>query len=344
MKNEEKRCHEPVDVIYEPVNDERSIECYFTSNLHLAYRSYCSKKVKGDYRTYHLATKQCYYCDKYFACPANTFYQHTKICLGIAGIVYKFENNKVISYQDNFKYMGDLPFTGYFDFERTTGDSILHDPKMFGISYCQIYAFHPDLKFDKIVIFGSFQKNAREIYSLNRFSQEHIKHFDAVTFNQLKEAATNILVSQKSLFELFSFEFKFTIDILVKWFNDLFKSKFIELNEVQKQIFVKENPLNWSKTCCICGFKPSTSAKECHEKTQNLTIWFDFTVKQEHLFLKNICSQDDLLKMERLKTLEDCYRNFEYFLEVVVLLDKGFSRSTNLNVLEDQETLKRFFL
>ena len=51
LKNEEKRCHEPVDVIYEPVNDERSIECYFTSNLHLAYISYCSKKVNGDYRT-----------------------------------------------------------------------------------------------------------------------------------------------------------------------------------------------------------------------------------------------------------------------------------------------------
>ena len=59
LKNEEKRCHEPIDVICEPVNDERSIECYFTSNLHLACRSYCSKKVKGDYRTYHLATKQC---------------------------------------------------------------------------------------------------------------------------------------------------------------------------------------------------------------------------------------------------------------------------------------------
>ena len=153
------------------------------------------------------------------------------------------------------------------------------------------------------------------------------------------------MVSQKStsLFELFSFEFIFTIDILVKWFNDVFKSKFIELNEIQKQIFVKENPLNWSKTCCICGFKLSTNAKEGHEKTQNLTTWFDFIMQQEHLFLKNICSQDDLLKMERLKTLEDCYRNFEYFLEVVVLLDKCFSRLTNLNVLEDQETLKRFF-
>ena len=45
--------------------------------------------------------------------------------------------------------MGDLPFTVYFDFERTTGDSILHGPKMFVISYCQIYSFHPDLKLDK---------------------------------------------------------------------------------------------------------------------------------------------------------------------------------------------------
>ena len=48
--------------------------------------------------------------------------------------------------------------------------------------------------------------------------------------------------------------------------------------------------------------------------------------------------------MERLKTLEDYYRNFEYFLKVVILLDKYFSRLTNLTVLEDQETLKRFLM
>lgn len=35
--------------------------------------------------------------------------------------------------------MGDLPFNVYFDFETTTGDSVLHYPKMFGLSYCQIY-------------------------------------------------------------------------------------------------------------------------------------------------------------------------------------------------------------
>ena len=62
-----------------------------------------------------------------------------------------------------------------------------------------------------------------------------------VTFNQLKDAATNVLVCQKStsLSELFSVELKFTIDTLDKWFNDVFKSKFVELYEIQKQMFVK---------------------------------------------------------------------------------------------------------
>ena len=32
--------------------------------------------------------------------------------------------------------MGDLPLTVYFDFETITGDSTLHDPKMFLINYC----------------------------------------------------------------------------------------------------------------------------------------------------------------------------------------------------------------
>ena len=72
--------------------------------------------------------------------------------------------------------MGDLPFTAYFDFETTTGDSVLNDPKMFVISYCQIYTFHPDLNLDKIVIFRSFQQNVEEIYSLHHFSQDHVRY------------------------------------------------------------------------------------------------------------------------------------------------------------------------
>lgn len=65
--------------------------------------------------------------------------------------------------------MADLLSTVYFDFETTTDNSILHDPKMSVIKYCQIYAFHPDLKLGKLVIFSSVQQNDEEIYSIDNF-------------------------------------------------------------------------------------------------------------------------------------------------------------------------------
>ena len=167
-------------------------------------------------------------------CVKNNFLDHIKVCSSVSGIVYKFENNKIISFQENFKSMEDLLFTVYFDFETTKGDDITNDPKMFVISYCQIYAFHPDLKLNEMVIFRSFQQNAEEIYSLDQISQEHVRFFDVVTFIQMKDAATNVLIKQKStsLSELFSVELKFTIETLTKWFNSTFKSKFLELNDI----------------------------------------------------------------------------------------------------------------
>lgn len=98
----------------------------------------------------------------------------------------------------HFKYMGAILFTFCFDCETTTGDSILYDPKMFVLSYCQVYSSHPDLKLDEIVIYKSFQENVEEIYSLNQFSQEYVKFFDSVTLDQMKDAAANSLVCQKS--------------------------------------------------------------------------------------------------------------------------------------------------
>ena len=94
--------------------------------------------------------------------------------------------------------MGDILFTFCFDFETTTGDSILYDPKIFVLSYCQIYSSHPDLKLDEMVIYKSFQQNFEEIYSLDQFSRECVKFFDPVTLDQMKDAATNALVCQKS--------------------------------------------------------------------------------------------------------------------------------------------------
>ena len=45
--------------------------------------------------------------------------------------------------------MGDAPFTASFDFETTTGNAVFLYPKMYVLSHCQIYAFHPNLNLEK---------------------------------------------------------------------------------------------------------------------------------------------------------------------------------------------------
>ena len=47
------------------------------------------------------------------------------------------------------------------------------------------------------MIFRSFQQNKEDIYSLDHFSQEHVTFFHVVTFSQIKDAATNLLINQK---------------------------------------------------------------------------------------------------------------------------------------------------
>ena len=117
--------------------------------------------------------------------------KHTDVCSTKEGISYCFQNGEIISFQDNFKYLGNVPFTVYFDFETTTGDAVIFDPKMYVISYCQIYSFHPSLNLDKIVIFRSFQQKADEIYNLRYFKREHVPFFDKTTFYQLKNSISS---------------------------------------------------------------------------------------------------------------------------------------------------------
>ena len=147
----------------------------------------------------------------------------------------------------------------------------------------------------------------------------------------MKDAATSVLAREKSisLSELFSVKLKFTINMLNKWFKSVFKSIFLELNEIQKQIFVKENPLNLSETCCcICGILLDTEISHKHKKTEKISAWYDFTVQTERLFIRNICSKEETSSMEKLSTLENYYEQFNHFLETAILLGKYFNRLT----------------
>ena len=151
--------------------------CYFTDKTHFAYRSYIGNINKGKEKVGHPTVKQCYYCENFFAKNDENMKKHIQVCTAKEGITYCFNSGEIICFQDNFKCLGDAPFTVYFDFETTTGDSVFFEPKMFVVSYCQIYSFHPSLNLEKIVIFRSFQQSAEEIYDLSHFRQKHVAFF-----------------------------------------------------------------------------------------------------------------------------------------------------------------------
>ena len=80
-------------------------------------------------------------------------------CSGRPGVVYNFNNQNLISYQDNFHAKGDVPFVIYFDFETTapTDNCLdLKQKKMFVVLYVMVVAFNPELNLESIIIQISF--------------------------------------------------------------------------------------------------------------------------------------------------------------------------------------------
>ena len=49
--------------------------------------------------------------------------KHLSIYAAKKGITYPFDNSQIIDYQDNYQYIGDLPFIVYSDFETAKGDT-----------------------------------------------------------------------------------------------------------------------------------------------------------------------------------------------------------------------------
>ena len=84
---------------------------------------------------------------------------------------------------------------------------------------------------------------------------------------------------------------------------------------IKKQISFKENTIADSNTkCSICGFLLDVEGGD----------WFDFAVKCEHLFLRNIYSFDDLKQMDT-ETEEKYTEIIHRLLEFYLLFEKAHS-------------------
>ena len=79
------------------------------------------------------------------------------------GVIYEFENQNFVTYEDNLKYMDNVHFVTYFDFKATTDFSskfLFKDEEMYPISYCLSFAFNSKFRIDCLVeVFSTLSIN-----------------------------------------------------------------------------------------------------------------------------------------------------------------------------------------
>ena len=118
FEKEQKEKFQPVDIAYKPIKSiEQNIECFFTDEIHLAYRALVHR---GNVKFNSMTAEQCFSCNNFFVGKA-TREKHLEKCSQMPGVTYKFENQHLTTFEDNFRFMGELPFTVYFDLEATCG-------------------------------------------------------------------------------------------------------------------------------------------------------------------------------------------------------------------------------
>ena len=141
----------------------------------------------------------------------------------------------------------------------------------------------------RIVVYGSFQQTQDELFDLSHLKEKMLQYVDPVTLNQLKDAAINIFEKKLSfaLSEMFSVELQFRIHALLKWFYNINKWRFVEINTLTKQKYQKNHPIDWYQTKrVICDYKKTVSYS-FGPLNEEITF-YDFVVEKENLFLRNV--------------------------------------------------------
>ena len=157
-----------------------------------AYSSLHSEGKRGLRRAHKVY--ECYYCNKFFI-EKMRHKRHLENCSGKPGAIYNFNNQCLISYQDNFKNKGDLPFSIYFDFETaapTDNQLDSEQKKMFVVSYVMIIAFQPALKLERIIVYRSFAHSLEQLTSLDYLTREQINFIEPYLIKMLKDIAFEV--------------------------------------------------------------------------------------------------------------------------------------------------------
>ena len=328
----------PIDVLYQPVRDvKEEIKCFLSSDISKSYRSTWKNDGSIIQRKSGQTVYECYYCGKYFR-DKQKHLNHLNQCSGIPGVVYDFNTQNLVTYENNIKYKGDLPMTLYFDFETTAPtEETIYDPsqkEMFVMSYVIIICFHPDLNFERIIIERSFAHNIIQLSSISYLSSEQMDFIDRKVLSQLKDLAFQVTRKKNKnvLSEMFCVELFLIKDTLLKWFYKKITSANLSIKMKEKQAF--ENiPINYETVkCVICDFKLNISPSNYLTSRQEMT-YGDFIIRYEHKFLRNIYTPEEL-KNSNVSTLQEYYSLYSKLIRIYDELN-NLEMYTSINDIDE---------
>ena len=132
-------------------------------------------------------------------------------CSGVPSIVSNFNNQNLVTFEDNLGYKGNLPVAAYIDFETTAPTDSCFDPeqkKMFIVSYVIILAFHAKLKVDRVIIQRSFGHSLQQLTTIDYLTNDQMSFVDVKLIKQLKDSTLEVSrkKSKNAIAQMFSIE------------------------------------------------------------------------------------------------------------------------------------------
>ena len=337
LETKQKKDLKPIDIIYEPVRSQNAVvKCYFSKDIRFGYMG---RIPKGD-TIFANRPYQCYYCSTFFE-RKSPFERHIKNCSGKPGIVYNFNIQNIVSFEDNLKYIGDIPFSVYADFETTAPNSDFSCPEnspMFPVSYALVFAWHPKLNLPRQFVVRGFNHSLDQLADMSYLTQEQLALRKQTTAEQLRDAVLAVYKrkNKKAIAELFNIELKFACDLLNKWFNHRIRSDNLAIPEFRRLLYSRNNPITPETKCSISHFPLNIAPKGLSYK-ENEMSYLDFLIRKEHAFIRNIFDEKELKKSKNIATLENYQAAMGLFVHLVKVAEQEIKTVENYDMIYDEK-------
>ena len=197
------------------------LNVFFTNDLKNAYRALY---LKGTQQRSTKTLYECFYCNDFWVTKSR-YEAHLRVCGKKPGVVYNFNLKNIVTFEENLKYKGDVPFSVYADFETSApiGDYLSPENKqMFAVSYSLIFARHPKLSLPRQAVVRGYNHSLDELSDMTYLTSEQLAMRNQRTLHQLRDVIVDVHNRKRknSIVEMFNIELKFACDILMTWFKN----------------------------------------------------------------------------------------------------------------------------